>query len=86
MQDNPPLPYLERIRNYYQILGYGASYEWAQHDDVPFASPQKPLSEMRIGIDLKEFWRAIIGRTRPLIAFVGLKWCRRGDNADAHFR
>ena len=44
------MPYLERIRNYYQILGYGAPYEWAQHDDVPFASPQKPLSEMRIGI------------------------------------
>jgi hypothetical protein len=50
MQDNPPLPYLERIQNYYQILGYGAPYEWAQHEDVPFASPQKPLSEMRIGI------------------------------------
>ena len=50
MQDNPPLPYMERIRNYYQTLGYGAPYEWAQHDDVPFASPQKPLSEMRIGI------------------------------------
>ena len=44
------MPYMERIRNYYQILGYGAPYEWAQHDDVPFASPQKPLSEMRIGI------------------------------------
>ena len=50
MQDNRPLPYMERIRNYYQILGYGAPYEWAQHDDVPFVSPQKPLSEMRIGI------------------------------------
>lgn len=44
------MPYMERIRNYYQILGYGAPYEWAQHDDVPFALPQKPLSEMRIGI------------------------------------
>lgn len=44
------MPYLERIQNYYQILGYGAPYEWAQHEDVPFASPQKPLSEMRIGI------------------------------------
>ena len=44
------MPYLERIRNYYQILGYGAPYEWAQHDNVPFASPQRPLSEMRIGI------------------------------------
>jgi len=50
MQDNPPLPYMERIRNYYQILGYGAPYEWTQHDDVPFASSHKPLSEMRIGI------------------------------------
>ena len=50
MQDNPPLPYVERIRNYYQVLGYGAPYEWAKHDGVPFASPQKPLSEMRIGI------------------------------------
>ena len=44
------MPYMERIQNYYQILGYGAPYEWAQHDDVPFVSPQKPLSEMRIGI------------------------------------
>ena len=44
------MPYMERIQNYYQILGYGAPYEWAQHDDVPFALPHKPLSEMRIGI------------------------------------
>ena len=50
MQNEIPLPYMGRIRNYYQILGYGAPYQWAQHDDVPFASPQKPLSEMRIGI------------------------------------
>ena len=50
MQDDAPLPYIERIRNYYQILGYGAPYKWAQHDDVPFASPHKRLSEMRIGI------------------------------------
>ena len=41
---------MERIRNYYQILGYGAPYKWAQHDDVPFTSPHKPLSEMCIGI------------------------------------
>jgi D-proline reductase (dithiol) PrdB len=50
MQHDRPLAYIERIRNYYQILGYGAPYEWASHDDVPFAPLQKPLSEARIAI------------------------------------
>ena len=50
MQNDQPLAYIERIRNYYQILGYGAPYEWAFHDDVPFAPLQKPLGEARIGI------------------------------------
>ena len=50
MQNDQPLAYMERIRNYYQILGYGAPYEWACHDHVPFALLQKPLSEIRIGI------------------------------------
>ena len=50
MQNDQPLAYIERIRNYYQILGYGAPYEWACHDDVPFAPLQKPLGEARIGI------------------------------------
>ena len=31
-----PIPYLERIRDYYQALGYGAAYEWAHYADVPF--------------------------------------------------
>ena len=50
MQHDQPLAYIERIRNYYQILGYGAPYEWASHDDVPFTPLQKPLSEARIAI------------------------------------
>ena len=50
MQHDQPLAYIERIRNYYQILGYGAPYEWASHDVVPFAPLQKPLSEARIAI------------------------------------
>ena len=50
MQHDKPLAYIERIRNYYQALGYGAPYEWARQDDVPFASLQKPLVEARIGI------------------------------------
>ena len=50
MQDDQPLAYIERIRNYYQILGYGVPYEWACHDDIPFAPLRKPLGEARIGI------------------------------------
>ena len=50
MQHDQPLAYIERISNYYQILGYGAPYEWACHNDVPFAPLQKPLSEARIAI------------------------------------
>ena len=50
MQDDQPLAYIERIRNYYQILGYGVPYEWACHDDIPFAPLRKPPGEARIGI------------------------------------
>ena len=50
MQHDQPLAYIQRIRNYYQILGYGAPYQWACHNDVPFAPLQKPLSEARIAI------------------------------------
>lgn len=32
-----PIRYIERTRAYYSALGYGPPYEWAQHDDVPFA-------------------------------------------------
>ena len=31
-----PIRYLERTREYYQALGYGAPYEWAHYSDVPF--------------------------------------------------
>ena len=50
MQNDQPLAYIDRIRNYYQILGYGAPYEWACHNDIPFARLRKPLGEVRIGI------------------------------------
>ena len=50
MQNDQPLAYIERIRNYYQILGYGVPYEWACHDDIPFAPLRKSLDEARIGI------------------------------------
>lgn len=45
-----PIPYLPRIREYYQALGYGAPYEWAHYADVPFHPLKTPLSECRIAL------------------------------------
>ena len=45
-----PIPYLQRIRKYYQALGYGAPYEWAHYADVPFHSLNKPLSDCRLAL------------------------------------
>jgi hypothetical protein len=45
-----PIPYLMRVRTYYQTLGYGAPYEWAHYADVPFARLTKPLSQARIAL------------------------------------
>src|SRR5260221_5008551 len=45
-----PFPYLQRIRDYYQALGYGAPYRWAHYAEVPFAPLRKPLAASRIGL------------------------------------
>jgi D-proline reductase (dithiol) PrdB len=50
MKDTTPIPYLARIREYYQALGYGAPYEWAHYGDVPFTPLSKPLSECRVAL------------------------------------
>lgn len=49
-EDDAPIPYLTRIREYYQALGYGAPYRWAHYAEVPFAPLTKPLSESRVGL------------------------------------
>jgi hypothetical protein len=43
-----PIAYLSRIRSYYQALGYGAPYEWAHFEEVPFQGLLKPLSQSRV--------------------------------------
>jgi hypothetical protein len=45
-----PIPYMQRIRDYYQTLGYGAPYRWANYAAVPFAPLAKPLAQSRIGL------------------------------------
>ena len=50
MTDNAPLPYLDRIRDYYLALGYDTPYRWASYNDVPFSPLSKPLEEACIAI------------------------------------
>jgi D-proline reductase (dithiol) PrdB len=45
-----PIPYLQRIRTYYQALGYAAPYEWAHYSGVAFSPLRKPLSQCRLTI------------------------------------
>ena len=45
-----PIPYLHRIRTYYEALGYGAAYEWAHYASVPFHALVKPLSCCRLTV------------------------------------
>jgi D-proline reductase (dithiol) PrdB len=49
-EHDAPIPYMQRIRDYYQALGYGAPYRWAHYAEVPFAALGKPLAESRIGL------------------------------------
>lgn len=45
-----PIPYLARIREYYQALGYGDPYEWAHFVDVPFHPLARPLRDCRVAL------------------------------------
>jgi D-proline reductase (dithiol) PrdB len=45
-----PIPYLLRIRDYYQGLGYGAPYRWAHYIEAPFQPLGKPLTGCRLAL------------------------------------
>ena len=45
-----PVPYMQRTRDYYQALGYGAPYEWAHFARVPFRALTKPLAACRVAL------------------------------------
>jgi len=48
--DDAPIPYLQRVRTYYEGLGYGAPYRWAHYARVPFHPLAKPLSQCLLTI------------------------------------
>ena len=45
-----PIPYMQRIRDYYLALGYGTPYQWAHYATVPFQPLQKPLAQSCVTI------------------------------------
>ena len=40
--------YIDRTREFYAAQGYDRPYQWAHHDEVPFAPLAKPLSQCRV--------------------------------------
>src|ERR1700704_3775337 len=48
--DDTPIPYMARTRDYYQAIGYETPYRWAHHADAPFHPLRKPLAHSRIAI------------------------------------
>ena len=48
--EDSPISYLQRIRDYYLTLGYGAPYEWAHFNDAPFQPLTRPLAKGRVAI------------------------------------
>ena len=73
---DPPIPYLQRTREYYEALGYGAPYEWAHYADVPFQPLAKPLAHCRV---------ALITTAAPFKADAGDQGPRAPYNAKAKF-
>ena len=49
-EDDAPIPYMQRIRDYYLALGYPTPYRWAHYTEVPFQPLTNPLSRCRVAL------------------------------------
>src|ERR1700755_931528 len=48
--DDAPIPYMARTREYYQAIGYATPYRWAHYVEAPFQPLRKPLRQSRVAI------------------------------------
>jgi hypothetical protein len=48
--DDSPIPYMQRTRDYYAAIGYTTPYRWAHYAEAPFQPLKKPLSQSRVTI------------------------------------
>ena len=49
-EDDAPIPYMQRIRDYYLALGYPTPYRWAHYAEVPFQPLKKPAARCRVAL------------------------------------
>ena len=45
-----PVPYMQRLTDYYLALGYRNPYKWAHRSEAHFTKPKKSLRDSRVGI------------------------------------
>jgi hypothetical protein len=48
--DDSPIPYMQRTRDYYAAIGYTTPYRWAHYVEAPFQPLKKPLAQSRVTI------------------------------------
>jgi len=48
--DDAPIPYMARTREYYLAIGYDTPYHWAHYTSAPFQPLKKPLAKSRVAI------------------------------------
>jgi hypothetical protein len=70
-----PIQYIQRTRDYYLALGFGA-YRWAHFNDVPFTRLNMPLAKARV---------ALITTAAPFQPGLGDQGPRAPYNAAAKF-
>ena len=48
LDEDIPIPYMQRTRDYYLALGYSNPYRWAHYTEVPCTTLSIPLAEARV--------------------------------------
>lgn len=48
--EDVPIPYMTRTRDWYLALGYGNPYRWAHYSEVPFTPLVAPLSKTTVAL------------------------------------
>jgi len=48
--EDVPIPYMKRTRDWYLALGYGNPYRWAHYIDVPFTPLAQPLAKTTVAL------------------------------------
>ncbi len=49
-EEDLPIRYMQRTRDYYLALGYDNPYRWAHFENVPFTPLDKPLAAARLAL------------------------------------